>query len=211
MRVHSSHKQKRYNKATLYTIDNEYIKKLKSIDYRVQNNYNGQRLYVKTDLQVAEGIYYYAPLSSPKESQKAITNQSVFKMYGDKEKEDFLGVVHINNMIPVPNFLVKEWSPSDYKDVDERYIILVVKQAKYIKAHVDEINSSCVLLRNSKIGNIDPTYFKENRKEIMLYKKIVNDVLSLEEVSKKEAKGHKMSQNGFVLEWGYKDGKTKKI
>ena len=34
----------------------------------------------------------------------------------------------------------------------------------------------------------------------MLYKKIVNDVLSLEEVSKKEAKGHKMSQNGFELE-----------
>lgn len=195
----SPKRPKRFDKATLYTIDDNYISSLKKLDYKVQNNYKGQRLYFKTDIEISDGIYQYVPLSSAKESQKSINNKSVFKLYGDKEKEDFLGVIHINNMIPAPDFFVKEWSPQN-KDLDERYMILVIKQAKYIKSHMNEINSSCLLLRNSKIGNIDPVYFKENRNEIMLYKKITTDVHKLEDFSKKTTAEYQLSKKEFELE-----------
>ncbi|BDP48452.1 hypothetical protein EfmJHP9_33220 (plasmid) [Enterococcus faecium] len=33
------------NKSTLYVISDDYINKLKKVDYRVQNNYREQRLY----------------------------------------------------------------------------------------------------------------------------------------------------------------------
>lgn len=181
-------------KATLYTIENDYINKLKAVDSRVQNNYKGQRLYYKSCLEVENGINYYVPLSSAKESQKAITNKSVFKLFGDKEETDFLGVLHINNLIPVPDNHVRVWSPRDNPETDERYTTLVIKQSKYIKAHEKDINEACELLRASKLGTLDPKYFSQNRKDVITYKKITSDLNKLEEVSKKE-KNKSISMN----------------
>lgn len=174
-------------KAVLYTISNDYIKRLKEVEYRVQNNYNGQRLYYKTDFKASaleDDCSYYVPLSSAKESQKNIDNKSLFKIYGDKDQEDFLGVLHINNMIPVPNSLATEWSPDDKQDT--RYTTLVVKQSKYIGKNEKKITRCCEILYNSKVGNVEPDYFKKNRTEVMLYKRIVNDVGKLERVCNQE-------------------------
>lgn len=81
MKINNSPPKNPKDKAKLFTIENEYINKLKSIDSRVQNNYKGQRLYYKSDLEVGEGINYYVPLSSAKESQKrSPTNQYLNSM-----------------------------------------------------------------------------------------------------------------------------------
>ncbi|NBA63236.1 type III toxin-antitoxin system ToxN/AbiQ family toxin [Enterococcus mundtii] len=178
-------KNRNSNKSTLYVISDNYINKLKKVDYRVQNNYREQRLYFKSDLKISgnnEEINYYIPLGSPKENQRSLTNKSVFKIYGDRKEKDFLGVLHINNMIPVPKKYVKEWSPNS-PNIDEKYRMLVIKQAKYLKAHESEINESCNLLYNSKIGKLEPSYFKRNRKEVITYQKIMTNVELLESVS----------------------------
>lgn len=186
MKINNSPPKNEADKVKLYTIENNYINKLKSADNRVQNNYKGQRLYFKSDLKVEEGINYYVPLSSPKESQKKITNKSVFKLFGDKAQEDFLGVLHINNLIPVPDDKAKVWSPKDNPETDDRYVILVIKQARFIKAHEKEINTNCRLMRDSKMGTLDPEYFRKNRKEIITYKRIISDLDKLEKVSETE-------------------------
>ncbi|HFF8693756.1 TPA: hypothetical protein ACGE70_002135, partial [Enterococcus faecium] len=41
------------NKSTLYVISDDYINKLKKVDYRVQNNYREQRLYFKSNLKIS--------------------------------------------------------------------------------------------------------------------------------------------------------------
>ncbi|HBM5868296.1 TPA: hypothetical protein LY532_001663, partial [Enterococcus faecium] len=76
----------------------------------------------------------------------------------------------------------KVWTPNS-PNVDEKYKMLVIKQAKYLKLHESEINESCELLYNSKLGKLDPSYFKKNRKEVITYQKIMTNVESLEAVS----------------------------
>lgn len=172
-----------YDKATLYNINENYIKELKKIDPKVQNNYNGQRLYYKVDRNVQnnDNINYYIPLSSAKANQKSIDNKSLFKIYGDKQKEDYLGALHINNMIPVPKNEVNTWNPRN--SIDEKYSILVVKQAKYLNKHRQEIDNNFDVLYSSKLGTIDKEYFKKNRGEVMTYRKITSDIEKLEKFS----------------------------
>ncbi|EPY6472522.1 type III toxin-antitoxin system ToxN/AbiQ family toxin [Clostridium sporogenes] len=174
------------NNKILFKLSDDYISKLQNVDYRVQNNYNGERLYFKTNLsfETDNGIRvdYLVPLSSSKEKQKDINNKTLFKIYGSNtNKDDFLGVLHLNNMIPVPEFEMKEWSPSE-PTVDERYRMMVIKQANYLRknTNVNEINQNTKLLYDSKVGNVDREFFKQNRNEVMFYKKIVNDIQGLE-------------------------------
>ena len=51
-----------------YTIKNDFITKMKSLDSKIQNNYDGKRPYIGV-LLVVNGLNYYAPLSSYKEKQ----------------------------------------------------------------------------------------------------------------------------------------------
>lgn len=193
----------RNDRARLYTISNDYIRRLKEVDPRVQNNYQGNRLYCKIDLKaqtVEEDIHYYLPLASAKESQDRINNASLFKLYG-KDKSDYLGAVHVNNMIPVPESYVQEWSPEGNDSIDKKYVMLVVKQSRSIKKHQAEIFESSKFLYNVKTENIDRDYFKSNRKEVMFYKNIMNDVKGLEKVSSQENQQElKQSFRGFEIE-----------
>lgn len=169
----------------LYVISNDYVNALKDTDYRVQNNYEGNRLYYKSEIKVDgdSDINYYVPLSSAKESQKKINNKSVFKLYGsESSQEDFLGVLHINNMIPVPNNKAELWQPNK-NDLDKRYSMLVVKQSKFITKNSEKIEDQTKLLYDCKKNKVDPKFFKENRGEVMLYKKIMSDLNALEKVS----------------------------
>ena len=52
-----------------YTIKNDFITKMKSLDSKIQNNYDGKRPYIGV-LLVVNGLNYYAPLSSYKEKQE---------------------------------------------------------------------------------------------------------------------------------------------
>ncbi|KRU40053.1 type III toxin-antitoxin system ToxN/AbiQ family toxin [Clostridium sporogenes] len=168
----------------LFKVSDSYINKLQDVDYRVQNNYNNERLYFKTNLgfETEEGVRvdYLVPLSSSKEKQKHIDNKTLFKIYGSNtHTEDFLGVLHLNNMIPVPEFETQEWSPNE-PTIDERYKMMVIKQANYLRKNQNKVNENTKLLYDSKIGNVDKEFFKKNRNEVMFYKRIVTNVQDLE-------------------------------
>lgn len=184
-------------KKTLFKVSDEYISSLQDVDYRVQDNYRNERLYFKTDLSFKseEGVNvdYYVPLSSYKEKQKNINNKTVFKIYESNTKQDDpLGVLHINNMIPVPESEVKEWSPND-PSIDTKYKNLVIKQANYLAKNENIINKDVKLLYDCKTENVDRDYFKKNRKSVMFYKSIVNDVKKLEKVSLQKIKEQSLS------------------
>lgn len=186
-------------KKTLFKVSDEYVNSLQDVDYRVQDNYHNERLYFKTDLgfKTEEGVNvdYYVPLSSYKEKQKNINNKTVFKIYESNTKQDDpLGVLHLNNMIPVPEFEAKEWSPNDPKN-DTKYKNLVVKQAHYLQKNEIGINKDVKLLYDCKNESVDKEYFKQNRKAVLFYKSIVNDVKDLEKVSLQHVKEHKLSQH----------------
>lgn len=76
--------------------------------------------------------------------------------------------------------------------------MLVIKQAKYLKSHEAEINESCKLLYNSKLGKLDPSYFKKNRKEVITYQKIMTNVESLEPVSIAESRKNTLVQTRSI-------------
>lgn len=84
----------------IYTIDTKYIDYLRTIDTRVPDQHKKfvNRPYV--GIIVTENKKkYFIPLSSPKPKHQTMKNQLDFlKIDGGK-----LGVMNINNMIPVPD------------------------------------------------------------------------------------------------------------
>lgn len=186
-------------KKTLFRVSDEYINSLQDVDYRVQDNYHNERLYFKTDVgfktEDGTNVNYYVPLSSYKEKQKNINNKTVFKIYESNTKQDDpLGVLHINNMIPVPDFETKEWSPNDRTN-DQKYKNLVVKQANYLQKNENTINADTKLLYDCKTENVERDYFKKNRQSVLFYKSIVNEVKELEKVCLQHVKEHTLKQS----------------
>lgn len=87
----------------IYKIDIDYLKYLHTFDNRVQynpnydDNKNQNRPYLGVLLNV-NGCDYFAPLEHPRESHKTLKNNlQIFKI-----KEGKLGIIGLNNMIPVP-------------------------------------------------------------------------------------------------------------
>jgi protein AbiQ len=117
-----------------YTINDDFINKMKSLEPKIQNNYNGTRPYIGILLTV-NGLNYYAPLSSYKPKQDRINNITVFKLYEKGNPANKLGVIHINNMFPVPIDQLTEVTI----DISEKYGRLLQNQYEYILHYQDEI------------------------------------------------------------------------
>ena len=85
----------------LYTIDTNYINYLKMYDSKVSHNYDhnvNKKPYVGIVYEDKYNHKFFAPLSSPKERHKKMSNYMVDCI---KLKEGKLGVINLNNMIPV--------------------------------------------------------------------------------------------------------------
>lgn len=87
----------------IYKIDIGYLKFLHTFDNRVQynpnydDNKNQNRPYLGVLLNV-NGCNYFAPLEHPRPSHRTLKNNlHIFKI-----KEGRLGIIGLNNMIPVP-------------------------------------------------------------------------------------------------------------
>ena len=98
-----------------YVVDKKYVNYLKEFDDKIENiNYNDKlKPYIEI-LLIIDEINYYVPISSVKE-----------KHYKMKEDIDFikimqndriLGVLNLNNMIPIDNDNVKVLK---YEEIDE--------------------------------------------------------------------------------------------
>ena len=93
-------------KLRFYIVNPDYIDYLQSADANVYNHsgtkYKKPRPYVGVVLEVA-GNKFFAPLTSYKPKQDKISsgNLSAFKIYEKENPENKLGMIKLNNMIPV--------------------------------------------------------------------------------------------------------------
>ncbi|ELL0578635.1 type III toxin-antitoxin system ToxN/AbiQ family toxin [Vibrio cholerae] len=115
-----------------YTVSDEYVAFLKSIDSNVPDNYNEGRAYVGIVLNV-NGIKYLAPLTSYKAEKQDRLSPSLptlLKMYEKGNPKNPLGMVQINNMIPV---LDSEITLLDLASQAEPYKSMLNKQLFFLK------------------------------------------------------------------------------
>ena len=110
----------------LYMINNTYLKYLHNIDYRVSEEDKPTRKFIGVVLMINE-VRYYAPLSSPKEKHKYIRDRAldIFKIHNNE-----LGVINLNNMVPVPECALIRFN---INDEDEDYRNLLKKQMVFIR------------------------------------------------------------------------------
>ncbi len=103
-----------------YEIDIEYIKYLFKFDKRVQyndtygDNKNQNRPYIGVVLEI-NGYKYFAPLEHPRPKHQTIKNKpQIYKI-----KWGRLGIIGLNNMIPVPEIALLEFdiNSSENKDI----------------------------------------------------------------------------------------------
>ncbi|NBI39909.1 hypothetical protein GVX86_00130 [[Haemophilus] felis] len=100
--------KRRSKEIDLYYIDKDYIAFMKSVESRIQHNYDNQtnkKPYVGVVLMVNNKTYF-APLTSAKEKHRKIANSdpTTFKIF---IKGKFKASVLLNNMIPVDAQFIK--------------------------------------------------------------------------------------------------------
>ncbi len=109
----------------LYYINENYIDYLRRFDSKVPYNKSTTRPYVGVVLQY-RGFNYFAPLSSPRPKHLKINEYAVDIFKIDEGK---LGVVNINNMLPVPSECLVELLPTI---TDKKYKILLENQLTFL-------------------------------------------------------------------------------
>jgi protein AbiQ len=114
-----------------YTVSNAYIDFLKKTDSSVPNNYEGKRPYIGVVLEI-NGNKFLAPLTSYKIKQDKIksSHPTCLKVYNRHDPSEKLGMVQINNMIPVTNDVI---SSLDFSTQDHKYRSLLQKQFDFLK------------------------------------------------------------------------------
>lgn len=115
----------------LYTVASDYIDHLKQYDNTVPNvKYDTSiKPFVGILLEVDE-LFYLAPITSPKEKHLKISNTSPTSYLIKNNKNKLLGVVMLNNMIPVPS---EHLINIDVSDFDVKYANLLNKQVGIIR------------------------------------------------------------------------------
>lgn len=123
-------------------IDPNYTAFLHQFDHRVslEHDDGGARKFLGIILEV-DNKKYYAPMSSPKARHERISSQApdVYKIDDGK-----LGIVNLNNMIPVPDCAV---IPIDISTVvNAKYRSLLENQARTIKVDTEKISKKATRL-----------------------------------------------------------------
>jgi protein AbiQ len=125
-------------KLKLYTVSDEYINHLRTVEAKVpNNNYNNKKPFVGVVFEINDKSYL-APLTSPKVSIVNIKNgcPSVFKLHEQDNVDHSLGAVRIQYMIPVPS---SELTELDFDSRGNKYRKLLDKQILFIRKHEDEV------------------------------------------------------------------------
>jgi len=150
----------------LYMVKDEYITDLHdNVDEHVFANidprYNHSRKYLGV-LLVINGFFYYAPLSSPKNSdymimrgRKVIRNstKSIIRMVETDEhgKRSLLGTLKLSNMIPVPSSQLIDYDLDNEQDIN--YKDLVLKEKRFINRNEEMITSYAEVLYREKLDD----------------------------------------------------------
>ena len=108
-----------------YNVEDEYIEYLYQFDKKVPYNKNAKRPYIGIVLNI-NGNTYFAPMFSPKQQHDKY-RASVTHIKIGKD----LGIIKLNNMIPVNNENLKY---IDFSDVqDKKYRNLLIQQNNFIQ------------------------------------------------------------------------------
>ena len=120
-----------------YTVSDDYINYLKKFEARVPNNYAGGRPYIGLVFEIND-FKYLAPLTSYKQKQDKIHTSSLaaFKLHERTNPENKLGMICLNNMIPVLDAEIKEL---DIDAQEARYKRMLYLQFEFIKTKKTEI------------------------------------------------------------------------
>lgn len=138
-----------------YVIEKKYVKYLHKQDSKVENIEYGEKLkpYIGIILKI-NNYNYYVPVSSAKEKHYKMDNQ--VDLYKIKRGEKILGVLNINNMIPIKEEYVKILRYNEiekyrkFKSLKEKqqYIELLEIELKIINRKEIEITEKARKLYN---------------------------------------------------------------
>ena len=138
----------RGNKFHLYYIESDYINYLRKYDKRVYVNKNPKRPYLGT-VCIFQNKKYFIPMTSPKPKHLKM-NPNLVDIYIIKNGK--LGLLNINNMIPVNNESIKKVNikeeDNNYGDLLNRQIIEINKNKREI---LTKIGKFCVLYKTNKL------------------------------------------------------------
>lgn len=138
-----------------YIIEKEYVEYLHKYDAKVENIEYKNRIkpYIGIIL-VLNDYKYYVPVSSVK--SKHYKMKDSIDLYKIEYKEKILGVLNINNMIPIKDEYVKELK---YREIEkyrnfnsneekQKYISLLETELKIINKRTKEITENARKLYN---------------------------------------------------------------
>ncbi|WP_324825109.1 type III toxin-antitoxin system ToxN/AbiQ family toxin [Sinanaerobacter sp. ZZT-01] len=132
------------NKLKIYNVTDKYIDFLRQYDIRIPYNKKGRRPYIGVVLQIKE-FNYFAPLSSPKPKHLIMKNKADFI----KIKSGELGIINLNNMIPVPKEEIILYNIMDEEDT--RYQNLLIKQVFSINKMINTILNKATKLHDNVV------------------------------------------------------------
>ena len=134
-----------------YTVADDYIRHLKKTDTNVPDNYSENRAYIGIVLQI-NGVQYLAPLTSYKAKQDKLKSglPTIFKLHEDGNVDNKLGMIQLNNMIPVIDDVISEL---DVDSQAEPYKSMLQRQIKFIKKNSDKITGRAQKLYKLVVEN----------------------------------------------------------
>lgn len=133
----------------LYYISEEYIEYLRTFDKRVAYNKKRTRPYIGIVYKYKDN-YYFAPLHSPKKKHIQINANSLDII---KIRQGILGVVNINNMIPVLTNQLTEVLSSIQ---DKKYKTLLEDQLTYLNNNKKYVRNKILRFQKLYRGNLLP-------------------------------------------------------
>ena len=148
------------NKLKWYIANKEYVNYLKKFDSKVENiNYDKKLKPYIGILITTNEFNYYVPISSAKEKHYKIKEGMDFIKI--KQDDKIIGVLNLNNMIPISPENVKELK---YKDIEEYrnfssdkektlYISFLSFELDLINKKMEKIKKNAMKLYREKTNN----------------------------------------------------------
>ena len=144
-----------------YIVDKKYVKYLKTFDQRVEDIEYKENLkpYIGIVLKVND-FNYYVPISSPKKKHYEMKESLDFLKIIDKNG-NILGVLNLNNMIPILNSeicILKYSSISEFRQFKSekektQYIRLLDIELNIINSKIEKIIKNANKLYEINMGN----------------------------------------------------------
>lgn len=148
-----------YNAFKIVKVNSEYCDFLRKFDEKVPYNAGLKELrpFIGILFKI-DDIEYFAPLSSPKIKHKKLKNTIDLIKINDGE----LGVVNINNMIPVTNenYIIFNLDKKSDNIKEQLRIKLLKKQLRWLTSNRKEVITKSKLLYNLYINNKLPINVK---------------------------------------------------